>query len=153
MNGRPDHGQLVCSKCAERTTQGPVQMLSLLRSMGMLKRESEANDQIVWELMRAAAHRIACPSCGHTGVTLERVAEEHLTGDWLESRACEICGQVIPSERLELYPDCQRCAACQDKGQTDEDRIEYCPRCGDIMDLKPRSGGIARYAMKCRSCS
>lgn len=31
------------------------------------------------------------------------------------TRRCDICGKLVPTERLEALPDTKRCVACADK--------------------------------------
>ena len=71
------------------------------------------------------------------------------------ARRCDDCGQAIPRERLELFPQSRLCVACQSRDEKGERpvEVEYCPRCGSAMELAPsRTSGITRYRLVCRSC-
>ena len=73
--------------------------------------------------------------------------------EWAESRKCEICHKPIPAERLELYPNATRCAACESCSEESHGAAEYCRICGGIMVIKmARGSGISRYKMVCRDC-
>lgn len=81
---------------------------------------------------------------------------EHAPDDdvelWGDPNPCEVCGKMIPAERLAVFPDSKVCAACQGKLDRGESvgNVEYCPRCGSPMTLRPtRGAGIMRYQMVC----
>ena len=81
-----------------------------------------------------------------------RVAEEDDWDDWGGAVACQGCRQPIPRERLDIFPGTKLCAACQQKDDSGaNDEPEFCPRCGDIMSVRLKSG-TSRYVMSCPSC-
>jgi predicted RNA-binding Zn-ribbon protein involved in translation (DUF1610 family) len=119
----------------------------------MLKRDQQGGLDILLQLASAARLRLLCPVCGSGGLDFEPEAGD----DWdTPAKACAACGAAIPAERLELFPDSDLCAACQqrvDRGQSPDQHDDYCPRCGARMTLRPRRGsGIAGYEMICPSC-
>src|SRR5262249_38658215 len=72
--------------------------------------------------------------------------------DFPAVRGCESCGQPIPPERLEVFPDAELCVACQPRvdaqgaQQTDGDG----DRCGWPVGGRPSRGrGVSRKVMAC----
>ena len=78
------------------------------------------------------------------------------TDDWDDEVRCSACDAVIPSERLEVFPHTKLCSACQatqEAGQIATDEVEYCSRCGGVMQLQQRRGqGLAGYQLVCGDC-
>lgn len=145
--------QLRCPDCSETELCSPADMLSRLRVSGMLKRAKDPEPALVVELFESLAYSLGCSACSRWGLIVEVPPNDEF--DWPESRSCEACGAGIPAERLELFPDSRRCAACQQKHESapDEGEIEFCPRCGSPMTLRASSGsGLARYTMVCAEC-
>ena len=121
----------------------------------MLRRNAEPDLELMEALMDTASESFACRACGHVGliVTDRDPLDDEDWGNAKEpSRKCELCSAVIPSERIEIFPDTKLCVACQgsdERGETTQVEVEYCPRCGDIMQLKQVARG---YRMSCPSC-
>ncbi len=128
-------------------------MVSELRRAGLLKAKSEASPELVRELCVASAAKLKCPACGSIGLTASN-AEALSDEDWGQARACEGCRRPIAPERLEALPNARLCASCQaqeDRGELSA-APDYCPRCGDIMQLVATRSGITRYVMRCPTC-
>jgi len=126
-------------------------MLDWLRKANMLRRDVGPDAELLGELFRAAVARSNCPACGESSLVVRAVSESN--EDWGMARACAECGRPIARERLELLPTATLCAACQgaaDRGESGA--AEYCPKCGAVMVLKPRGGGVTRYHMTCPQC-
>jgi predicted RNA-binding Zn-ribbon protein involved in translation (DUF1610 family) len=129
-------------------------MLDWLRGVKMVRPSSQPEPELIGELFRSAAGRFTCPACQTIGLSTRGFVEESDEA-WGMARPCESCGQAIARERLEVFPQTRLCVACQagaDRGQRDA-QDEYCPRCGNVMTLRPRvNQGLARYAMVCPKC-
>ncbi len=146
--------ELKCQLCGASEVVGPEQMLQRLRDTGMLKREKEPDLDLVRELFTARLGQIVCGVCGGCGLSAETL-DEWDDDDWQVTRTCEVCHQMIPPERLEVFPNTRRCRDCQQSAERGEDsgEPEYCPRCGSILVLREQSGsGITRYVMHCPDC-
>lgn len=142
--------ELVCPHCQATEICGSAQMLARLRSLSLLRREAKPEASLLVELFRCSVSKFACHACDAIGLDVREPSSE----GWGEARTCIDCFSRIPSERLELFPDAKRCAACEAKSQSHAglDR-EFCPRCGEVLTLKlRRGGGIARYDMTCPHC-
>lgn len=151
-----DHYDLVCLGCQQRETLSPEDMLARLRAAGLLKRAGKPEPAMVLELLKSTATTWGCDACGRRGLAVEPTRDEFADEDWGQAKACERCRAPIPAERLELFPNTTLCMRCQqsaerDGGDTGE--AEYCPRCGDVMQLKrARDAGLSRYVMECPTC-
>ena len=120
---------------------GPPQMVEHLRSVGVFKRQKEPDLQLVRELYAQQIPLIPCSVCGQASCDPQS-PDELDDEEWGGDRKCEGCRQAIPAERLEVFPDTRLCMQCQqsaDRGE-DTEEIEYCPRCGGIMELRLRGG-------------
>jgi predicted RNA-binding Zn-ribbon protein involved in translation (DUF1610 family) len=109
---------------------------------------------MVVELSRSTADRFICDRCNHIGLSISE-AHDDWDEDWELTRRCESCGQSIPPERLEAFPDAQCCVTCQQSSERGEDELQpdYCPRCGTIRIMRQRRGsGLAGYEMYCPEC-
>jgi predicted RNA-binding Zn-ribbon protein involved in translation (DUF1610 family) len=120
----------------------------------MLKRDDAREPELLLQLARAAAAQLLCDTCGSGGVNTEFASD---ADEWdLPTKDCAACGAKIPLERLELFPDIDLCAACQqqtERGQTPDAHDDYCPRCGTRMIVRPRRGsGLAGYEQTCPAC-
>ncbi len=151
----PAH-QLRCPDCGHTQPSDLTGMLQRLHAQGQLRRDKDPSPDLVLELFRLALPQINCGSCGSVGQVLEE-RDEFDSEDWPEVRCCQACKQPIPAERLELYPNSHRCAACQQLeeqgGDSNNDEPEFCPHCGSLLSLRTRrSGGITRYVMYCAGC-
>lgn len=146
--------RIYCITCRSGQICGSFELADLLRAQGMLRRESEPDETVLEQLLQAALPTIPCPECGAGGLAIDESFQDD--GDaWDEweagGRQCAQCGAAIPEERLSLYPDAERCAACESSGGSKED-VEYCPRCGSIMTIRTSSQGVTRYRLFCPEC-
>ena len=148
---------LVCPKCGKAEYCGPLRVIERLREHGMLRRNVDPDQNLVVTLLDQAADSLDCTSCGHVGVTISEddpMDELDWGNEKKPSKKCESCSQPIPGERLEIFPDTKLCTTCQsgeERGEsTAQDEVEFCPKCGDILELKqsPTRG----YRMVCRGC-
>lgn len=145
--------RLHCGDCSFGELCDPKEMLARLRMLGMMRRAEEPKAEIVAELFVTAAQRLSCPECGRQGLAATPAEEDD--GDWGQARACKRCGEPIPAERVELFPDVEHCATCQGKSDVGDhqDEREFCPHCGGVMQMQQsRGSGLARYAMVCSGC-
>lgn len=118
----------------------------------MLRREAEPEPAFVEALAAETTHRMVCESCGETGLVRTEAFDDF---DVLEAKDCVACGVRIPPERLELFPDSIRCAACTaalENGQAVGNDREFCSRCGDVLRMRTREQAVTRYQMYCPSC-
>jgi len=146
--------ELTCPKCHWMTTCGPTAMLDWLRRVRMVRSDTAPEEDLLGELFRSATPKFSCPKCSHMGL-MAREAPPETDEDWGMARTCQDCGRPIARERLEAFPDAKICVTCQGKAERGEATAaaEYCPRCGNIMQLKQsRSSGITRYALTCPQC-
>lgn len=147
MEPSREYLELQCD-CGWRESLGVRQITGWLRKLGKLRPGREPEEEILYELFRAAVPQLACPQCG--GRTLQRVAASR--DEWSDEPLCESCRRPIPAERRQAIPGTRRCAACQ--GNEEAGRlpaeVEYCPRCGSPLALRlSRRAGLARYVMVC----
>jgi hypothetical protein len=125
-------------------------MLRRLRTLGMLRREAQPHPALILELLQSQSSSLTCDECQEVGLLLEDADDDF--DDSGAGRLCEMCGRPLAAERLQLYPDTRRCAACE---QIDKHSAgtEFCPRCGGQLVAKPgRGSGVARYRLTCRDC-
>lgn len=129
-------------------------MLSRLRLVGVLRRETDPEDAIIIELMTDAAVRMTCPSCKSIGLnaieTESDAADEE--DDWLAAVLCTVCRMPIDPERVDALPGVKQCVGCQGKEEAGEveEEPDFCPKCGSLVELRvSRGGGIARYKQFC----
>ena len=131
-------------------------MLARLRAAGMLRREKEPSAELVAELLSTATGRFICSECGGLGLTVAPLEDEFDDEPWGQTeRQCTSCAQVIPAERVELFPDVTLCVKCQriDEAGGPADTPDYCPKCGAVMTTRLHSGsGITRYQITCPQC-
>jgi hypothetical protein len=129
--------------------------MARLRSLGMLRRDPDPDDELVGVLMAESISRMTCPSCNEMRLTGHPLNSAMLPFDveWETAVLCEICREPIPPERLEAIPTTKRCVACQGKSETatgDDVTTEYCPQCGAPVELRvSRGAGITRYKRSC----
>lgn len=148
------HWEADCPKCRASFAPDLLQRIAWLRSIGKLRQEAKPERELVDELFRTSAEQFACQRCQGRGLELNLVDDED-DEDWGMARRCEDCGQPIPRERLELFPQTRLCVACQSRDERGDRpaEIEYCPRCGSVMKLaQSRGAGITRYRMVCSAC-
>lgn len=151
-----DEHDLYCLGCGERETLSLPDMLARLRAAGLLKRAKDPELSLVLELLKTSAATWSCAACGRPGLAIEPTRDEFADEDWGDAKACERCQAIIPAERLELFPNTTLCRDCQSKaeqGDGDTGAAEYCPRCGEVMQLRRARGtGISRFVMECPAC-
>jgi predicted RNA-binding Zn-ribbon protein involved in translation (DUF1610 family) len=147
--------ELACPHCRWRSQCGVPQMLEHLRRADMVRRDAAPDVELLPELVRGAAPRMSCPKCQQVGLTATPVDDcEDDDEAWGQARSCAGCGQPIPPERLEIFPNTDLCVSCQGKSDQGEsfDKVEYCPRCGSVMTLRQQRRGVTRYVMTCSQC-
>jgi len=138
-----------CNACDYTETWNKADALAALHAAGMLKRDLNPAWELMLELLPAALAAKPCPDCGE-GLTAEPT--ELSDEDWGMGKKCKACSKTIPAERVELFPDIELCAACQNRDDAGElpEAVEYCPRCGAVMTMQQkRRGGLSRYEMVC----
>lgn len=150
MNDNGCRKTLTCPDCSNIQYCGYPQMLSRLQDVGMMRRSKEPEAMMVVQLFESTAKRFACTACLHVGLQVGDAEDEW--DDWGQARSCESCRQPIPPERLEIFPDSKLCVSCQQKDDSGaSDEREFCPRCGDVMSVRLKSG-TSQYVMSCASC-
>lgn len=149
MTGPTEPLELRCPACNWSESCGRMEMVKWLRKARKLTSRSKMETEIMVQVFSAAVAGFLCPGCGQRGLAIG-AAEDR--SDWPEGKLCGVCRRPIPKERLEVIPDANLCAACQD----DEDQgrppsvTDYCPRCGAPMTLRPsRTAGVVRYVPTC----
>ncbi len=155
-----------CVHCGVSETWRPAETAEALQRHGMLKRSAADDVGLLWELLAATAPRLRCTHCEQEGLQVVRLAHRPVAGDagqsnhdddfsaWPEARACRGCRQPIPAERLELFPHEVLCAACKDAAAASPELSEddFCPRCGDRLQVRLSQGRTANYQLTCPSC-
>ena len=154
---------LACPHCPWAEVCGPQQIVAWLHGAGMLKRNPHPSRDELRELLLAVAPRLACPQCSRLGLHAQEGCEQ--TADWQTAgpptaTRCQMCGQPIAAERLEIFPGTRCCAPCQQAAERGGQQAaaprdpDYCPKCGTPRELRQRKGaGITRYVMTCPACS
>lgn len=143
---------LRCDKCGWQTVCGQTEIERRLRTLGLLRRAPDPPEELVAELLSANLNRLACDHCRHVGLAVAETADPGQDDDWQQAVVCQICNQPIPQERLEVFPDVQRCVGCQDAADRGEEKDEpdFCPKCGALVELRvSRTTGITRYKLFC----
>ncbi|MBC8354254.1 MAG: TraR/DksA C4-type zinc finger protein [Planctomycetes bacterium] len=126
-------------------------MLARLQVVGVMRRSKEPEAALVKELFESTADRLTCSACEHVGLDVCESQEEDW-GEWGGVVSCKGCRQPIPRERVEIFPGMKLCAACQQKDDLGaNDEPEFCPRCGDMMSVRLKTG-TSRYVMSCPGC-
>jgi hypothetical protein len=154
MTRGPERLRISCPHCSAEERVDRAELAARLRRLGMLKRDDERDVRYLLQLAKGSRAGIECSTCGSGGVKVDLAeAADEWDGP---RRACAACGAAIPPERLQLLPDAELCAACQqriDGGQSPDQHDDFCPRCGTRMTVRPRRGrGIAGYEMICPAC-
>ncbi len=147
------HIELRCAGCRFATMYDRAGVAKWLSAAGRLRSQSEASAAELRELALALAPQIACTECGELRLTAVLVTDD--PADWPTARRCQECGQLIPPERLEVFPDTILCTKCQSRDERGNlpGPQEYCPSCGSPMVLRlSRGAGIRRYLMECTGC-
>ena len=149
-------GTLRCESCGWQTTCGEAEIVSRLRSLGLLKRAANPPEELVYELLLASVSRLSCDQCHTVGLAFSEPEKSKVfdsdAGDWQQAIVCEVCRKPIPPERVEVFPEARRCVDCQnvaDRGEEPEE-LEFCEKCGSLVELRvSRSSGITRYKRFC----
>jgi hypothetical protein len=153
MAKEPWPSLLRCRACDQEQLFQRDQMIEKLGQHNMLKRNAEPDADLLAELWSISLTKFACSSCG--SLTLS-VAPDEVEGDWGEAKLCDGCGEVISAERLEIFPNSERCASCQEKDERGEpaaDELDYCPHCGCVRQMRQsQRGGMTGYRMYCPGC-
>ena len=147
--------ELTCSACGARQRCGPTQMMRRLADIGMMKSRSDPDLDLLQELFRNAIDRFPCHKCNAVGMTQSLVsAADWDDPAWEEVRPCESCHKPIPRERIDVFPEATRCAACQASSENGSDlQREFCEHCGSVLTMRVRrSSGPAGYEMNCPNC-
>jgi hypothetical protein len=145
-----DYFELQCPACGNTEVCGFPQMLEYLRQIGMFRRQSEPQADLLPPLFQEKAGQFRCRRCANVGLQVGCFQED----PWEDDRRCAVCRQSIPPARLELFPDASRCAACQAAEESGpEPSTEFCSKCGNILRLRPsRGSGVTRYVLWCAQC-
>ena len=141
--------ELRCPRCPWTEVCGPKDVVRWLRTARKLRAAGQPEWEVLCELLQSAAGQLPCPGCGAVGLVVGPARDD---ADWPELRRCAACGKTIDGERLEAVPDATLCAACQraEESGRPQEEIEYCPKCGAPMELRPtRGAGVTRYVMAC----
>jgi predicted RNA-binding Zn-ribbon protein involved in translation (DUF1610 family) len=145
-----NYQELRCPSCGWSEVCGREATVRWLAAAQKIRLGREPDEAILDELFRVTAGQFTCPACGKRGLVVSAAKEDEF--DWPDVVPCAACSKPIPSERLEALPGVTLCAACQRAEESGEPRVEveYCPRCGAAMVLRPsRGGGITRYVFVC----
>lgn len=141
--------ELRCPACDWQEVHDLAGMTRWLVQRGQLRNQTEATAAMIRELSGALAGQQDCPACRARGLVAREVVD-----DWSDlptAVRCETCGQLIAPERLEVFPDTRRCAACQAQDESGKapPTQEWCRRCGAPLVLKSASSGVHRYVLVC----
>jgi hypothetical protein len=143
--------RIECSTC--QATRGG-ELADVLRAAGHLRRKTDPEPEIMWEIINSAISSWVCTSCDAKTLVAKPDNWEDEGDGWLEARCCRGCRQVIPPERLEIFPDEMYCAPCRTKQENNPNGPDsYCPHCGSITEIRIRNrGGMTRYVEYCPAC-
>jgi uncharacterized Zn finger protein len=101
--------RLSCPLCGQDEEYSHARMLKRVQDLGMLRRAGNPEPELLEELFNSSLSRMECGECGATGLVTTEIVES----DWGADRRCDICGKLIPDERLEVLPDSRRCVQCE----------------------------------------
>ena len=151
-----------CPHCRFVELWGLERALRELVAAGRYRARADFDPDMIRELFLIHSDKIDCPECDRKGLSAKLASSD--VWSWADEMCCECCGKIIPVERLAAVPGTTLCVKCQtamERGETSGlpnanhavGAAEYCPRCGEIMTLKPdSSGGITRYVLACPKC-
>lgn len=140
-----------CLACGQTETGGVEQAIRVLERTGLARRHRPPETDLIPELLKAAAPRLACEACQAVGFSITAAAELP-DEEWQPAVLCQQCRQPIPAERIEALPDTTLCVRCQsaDETNTAPSEPEYCPKCGNLLVWRQsRGSGITRYQLLC----
>jgi predicted RNA-binding Zn-ribbon protein involved in translation (DUF1610 family) len=141
-----------CPSCGFEEQSGRKELIERLRRQGMLRRDDGRDVRLLLELAASQADQLPCPECEAPGFLPVVADPDEFEGP--PPRVCANCGRTIPPERVELFPDSELCAACQEA--VDHGRSlsgdDYCPRCGSPMIVRQTGTGVTRYQQVCPQC-
>jgi hypothetical protein len=126
-------------------------MRDWLGRAGMLRRNHAATVAEMRELLPVAAAGLICPECGVYGLSVRQEIAEDEPG-WPSARRCQSCGQLIPAERVEVFPNAELCVECQGRADNrlPQKTDEFCERCGSPMVVRTSRGvGVVRQVLAC----
>jgi hypothetical protein len=146
---------LRCLSCGEIRSFRIKDVMRILRTWGLLRRDESPDFELVRELFMARLADLACEACGAQRWAVDR--EEEADDDWGDAVTCEICRTPIPAERLAVFPASRRCVSCQqgDEQGTLREQREFCSHCGSVLEMRARTrrgSGLAAYALVCPAC-
>lgn len=147
-----DH-EMHCPRCGWSEALGLTRAVFWLRKAKLMGAKSESTEDEIRELLPVAAERLTCPECGELPLVVRQPLDDG--ADWPQAARCEVCGQPIPQERLEIMPHTKTCVTCQQRDESGNDPAEadYCSQCGSPLRMKARGGsGLAGYIMHCEQC-
>lgn len=143
--------RVTCPHCGHYAVWGPEIFRARLNDLGRLRREENPSWDLVSALIEVLAPQFPCGVCHRTGLQFEPWQDDFEDGP--VGRPCEVCQQLIPAERLEIFLQTTRCVSCQSTNAQPVDASDFCPRCGNLLQTRARRGaGIARYESSCRAC-
>lgn len=153
MDSRNPRIELQCPHCGVSERLDELAVVHRLQAAGMLRREKEPDWELAEQLLRSRANDLSCSDCGVTGLNV-LIVDRTDVDEWGDDRNCERCGKVIPTERLEVFPDSRLCSACQQKSEQGDsgEEAEFCSHCGAVLKLRQSQRGLARYVMVCPDC-
>jgi len=152
MDEIPAMTEMRCPACDWLRVLDPAEVVRELTVAGKLRTGKSPDGDVALELLRLIAAGVPCGGCGRIGLLVAPYDEEV---EWDRTRRCEVCGEPIPPERLEVVPDTTVCVSCkgaEERGVAPAGQIEYCPRCGSTMTTEATAGRMTEYVMKCHAC-
>lgn len=143
-----------CRACGGEEQSGRRDLIDRLRDLGMLRRDDGRNLGLLLELARSKSAEFACPACDAPGFLPQEVSGDDDFDDLPPPKPCMACGGMIPPERVELFPESDLCARCQEKVDRGESLSgdDYCERCGSPLVVRKTSAGVTRYQQVCPNC-
>jgi hypothetical protein len=146
-----------CNQCGAMQSFTLAELTDQLRSLKFLRRSDQPDEATILELTRssmASGVWPACETCGKKQFSPPTLESTDFTTEWNDEIPCESCGQIIPQERLELFPDSRSCVRCQQKTEKSGSNldIEYCRHCGNILQIRLSSRRATSYRRYCPAC-
>lgn len=152
-NSQNEFRRLFCAACGWSDDLDTEKIYRWLERIGKIRPGKEIEDEILYELFHGLAPGFLCVKCGASGLSLEVKRDDFSDFD---ARRCRGCAGIIPPMRLEYFPDavfCAKCAEKREKGEKLPIDAEFCPRCGEMMELVPvrRENGKTEFVWRCVS--